>query len=349
MIGDYPTKEVNAPYVVQPNDLGLTLVVKTAGDITFGALLNAANPRFSIIVVNASSGAMQVKTSGPFIRRDGRLPAVAAMTLPVGGQHLMMAVPGSLDWAGVDLTSPVPAPGPSPAPGPAPAPAPGTVAAYLTWGGGVDTLNGGAWNANPTLNNGSTFPFLVHITNPLNTPLEGIFTEVYIGASAGTNFGTLTIPANSTHALAGALTVSGTIGQSGYIRLTVTDIYGSTTRADLPFVIGGVSSFTASINNGYTSSVVSGAPRNLGARTCTPTGGTGPYTYLWEVVDAVWTDETGEPTYYFQGGLINNASATLFVQSISTVTTLTGTLRCTVTDFLGNVAVATRPINVSIS
>lgn len=240
---EFPTKEVNAPYIVQPDDLGFNLKVMTAGTVYFEPILNAAFNRFSMMVVNGSAGNVLLETTaGALIRPAGQLPRIVNITLTPRQSALMAAVPDSLEWMGLNMsvnTAATPAPSPSPSPSPSPAPAPGTEA-YLVWGGPglTDTINGVAANSNPTLANGSTFPFVVHVVNPLGVPVLAQFTEVYTGVSAGSNFGPQVVPGNAHIQLNGTITVNGVVGGAGYIRLTLADPYGATQRADIPFVIG---------------------------------------------------------------------------------------------------------------
>lgn len=240
MIEMFPIKEVVAPYTVSPNDLGLTLHVMTAGDVNFPSLLNAINQRFSIAIVNQSAGAVVLKSQGLLIKPNGQGPAVAAVTLPASATGLMAGIPGSLEWLCLNLNSNAVVPAPVGAPVSAPVSAPvGGSSSVLFWGPGAgETLNGGAWNANPTLALGAVVPFVAKITNPLGIAIIASITEVYQGVSAFTNFGSISVPGSSVATLTGSITVAGTIGNPGFIRLILTDPYGSAQRADMPFVIG---------------------------------------------------------------------------------------------------------------
>lgn len=64
--------------------------------------------------------------------------------------------------------------------------------------------------------------------------------------------------------------------------------------------------------------------------TCTPTGGTGPYTYLWEIGDGVGTLSITSST----------SASTTFSGDPTGLQPIVRTVHCTVTDSLSNVAVS---------
>jgi hypothetical protein len=168
------------------------------------------------------------------------------------------------------------------------------------------------------------------------------------GGSYNFNSSTLTAPTGWSTALPTVSSTNYTYATQLLFSTTTpaTTVTGGTWGTPVAIAGGPVSTFTVSIS-GYSTNVSTGAPRNLGSRSVSITGGTSPFVYQWELIDWAWSDPSSGPTWYFNGAT-TNSSATLFVQS-SAATTLSGSLRCTVTDATGRTAIASANVNVTIS
>ena len=216
----------------------------------------------------------------------------------------------------------------------------------------TDTIGSGEWAAVSVLaqngTNGSNG------TNGTSTFLATVYQQAASAPSAPSggsynfNSSTLTAPTGWSTALPIVSTTNYTYATQLLFNTTTpaTTVTGGTWGTPVAIAGGPVSTFTASIS-GYSGSVFTGAPRNLGSRTVTVTGGTSPFVYQWELIDDVWTDNTSAPEWYFSG-VTTNGTATLYVQCASN-NNLTGTLRCTVIDATGRTAIASATVNVTIA
>jgi hypothetical protein len=234
----FPNKQVAAPYTVGPSDLGMALQVTNAGTVTVPAVLLLMYPKFSMLVENQSTGAVLVAPENGNVKLNG-LTTASSLSVAAGRTGLLAGDAGSLSWTGIDMSNLYTGGSPTGSPAPTGSPPTGTPgAAVLTWGTGAgDTINGVAIASNPTLANGQTFSYLVHVLNPTTTPVASTFTDAIVSGT-GTAPAGVTVPASGSSAVTGSFVVSGTVGHAGTITLTLHDPYGAVARAAINFVVG---------------------------------------------------------------------------------------------------------------
>lgn len=117
------------------------------------------------------------------------------------------------------------------------------------------------------------------------------------------------------------------------LRVKVMDSDGVTLRT--VYAVSGGGAFTATIDPGIAyGSVISAspAPVTTNSVTCSPTGGVGPFTYLWENIAGEGNAFAVSPT---------NASTTFHLANVISGNSASATFRCTITDALGSTATAT--------
>jgi len=233
----FPTKRVALPYTLSPGDEGV-LELQNSGTLYVPATIPLMVRRFSVILMNQSAGSVTLESPVANLSVHGATET-ATIVIPAGRAVLLAAHDGVARWLVVNITNlssgaPVGAVGaPVGAVG-------GSGTAVLQWGPqGGDTINGVSWLSNPTLANGGTFNYVLHVTNPSSSAVgfNGA-TAVYSKATGNPPPGVINVPAGGNITVTGNITVNGAVGSPGFIRLTLHDPFGAVQRSDINFVVG---------------------------------------------------------------------------------------------------------------